>query len=310
MTITASLMRESGAVGNTFDRQATATERYLFQQDTGENISGYAEIFATGLLPKFGTNYSGTSAVVTGYEAEPDTLNRSVWYVTVNYETRNAEFNRDGVEDPIKQPARVWYGLRKYNEVAELAYKSGDKRGNPTKPVENSAGDRFNPMPVVERHNLIVFVEKNYRDFDPGDIALFQNTINKAEVTIGGVKFDDDEAWLSKISHRLLFDDDGDPYDRMHFEFVKKKGGWKRTIVSNGFRYKDSESKLRKIRERHISSATGAEGNQPISTPVALDSGGDPSIATGLSPEELDFRFKWREDWSKLDLPVRKDGRR
>jgi len=312
MTITAQLMRDSGEVGNDYSRQATAVERYLVEQDTGDAITGYSEIVATGLLPKFGTRYPGTSAVCSKYDAEPDPRNRAVWYVTVTYSTRNAEFSRDGSEDPIKQPARVFYNLRKYNQVAEFAYKSGDDRGDPTDPVENTAGDRFSPMPTVEEHDLVVIVEKNYRDFDPGDIKFFQGTINKGEVTIGGVKFAPDEAWMSKISHRLMFDDDGDPYDRMHFEIIQREGGWKKIIVSNGFRYKDSQGTLRKIRERHITNeAIGQnEGAQPISSPVALDSGGDPAVATGNDPVKLEFRFKWREDWSKLDLPVRKDGRR
>lgn len=322
MTITANLMRESGVATSDSTATASATEKYLFQQDTGANISGYQEILQTGLLPKFGTRYAGTSAICTSYNAEPDPRNRSVWYVTVNYETRNASFEKD-TDDPIKQPAKVWYGLRKYNEVVEFAYTKNDNgvitddRDTPTKAIEDTAGSPFNPGVVEEKHYLTVFVEKNYRDFNPGDIADYVNTVNKDEVTIGGVKFNAEEAWMASIKHTLMFDSDGDAYDRMHFEVVRNEKRWDRKIPSTGF-YQLITANDKAGGKKPITNADiGHTKNREDQVTVAqrLDAGGQytdiPWDSVAVDGQFLhNFLTKWKTSWQTLDLPIRKDGRK
>lgn len=316
MTITAQLMRDSGSVSTDSSNQATATERYLIQDDTGERLT-FSRIRDLGIIPEFGTRYDGTSALCSAYDFEINPANMSIGYLTVKYETRNyqSSSSSSGRTNPILQPATVWYGIKTRNEVAEVAYDVNDDRDNPTLRIENTAGDQFDRGLAIEKSDLVVFVEKNYRDFDPGDIEKYQGTVNLGNVTIGGVKFSDEQALMQKISHRLMFDDDGVQYDRMHFEIVKRDEGWRRKIVSNGFYHLSGGDRHRFIRSDVETKPVDVTDEQwdkmskmRCTEPHPLDVNGYNAIASGQPAAVLEFLMNFKIEWSKLDLPQRKDG--
>ncbi len=318
MTITANQLRVSQATSTDYQNKTRVTVEYLVESDDGVIV--YADIIASGVIPSFGEQYGSMNAWCSAYDARPEPQNRRVWYFTVVYETRNSNWSSTNSDDPCKEPAHVWYGVYVQNQVVEFGYTFDgggaitDVRDTPTDKIVNTAKEAFVPALEENRIDLAIFIEKNYRDFDPNDITKFQNTVNSGPITIGGIDFVMGQGWLMAIKHKLLFDQDGERYDRMHFEIVKRDTGWDKKTLSRGMYQLEPltvPGVLEPITEALVNpdkfTEGTAQGDRRVTTPKFLNDVGV-YVADIDDAAELTFKTKWQLGWDTLDLPVKKDG--
>jgi len=238
------------------------------------------------------------------------------WEVTVEYSNRAQGGGGGSDPDPWDLPAEVSFGSAQYTRVLDKCYRMDttvaavvsalDDTGVPDIKVLNSAGYAFDPPATQEEENMTVTVKRNEEDtdFDPDDLSLFRNSINKTAITIGGVDFDPAQGRMRSIVASPAYSKDGDLYWQVTYTIEKKTDTHIRQILDAGFYHYDADINTTL---RIMDSGDGDGGKpQPVTEPKPLDGVG--GIGDPDSPIYLAHQTYLAKEWSTLDLPEDQDG--
>ena len=152
------------------------------------------------------------------------------WYVDVTYKTPESTGGA-GAINPLDDPIIVSFGSTQYERAVDKSYQDGDKEGEPSKPVENSIGDPFDPPLIVPKSNQYVTIQQNLATFNPDWIIDFENTTNKSKMTIVGIDVAPDQARILSIRGNNALDSEGNEYWVVGYEIEINKEGFVKKIL-------------------------------------------------------------------------------
>ena len=127
------------------------------------------KVLAAPGLPRPGTPYTvGTSADYAAllFKRTPRQVEKYVWEVECRYDsvTFDPEAGEPGEGGVTSRPTRITYGSMAWQEVAEYTATTSEHNGvreiNGDQPIENSAGQPFDPPLMRDHHDLTIQMQK------------------------------------------------------------------------------------------------------------------------------------------------------
>lgn len=261
-----------------------------FLVTTNDINDGPEDIMENAALPKIGDQYPGMSymrAVNRDCETYEDDFH---WYVLIDYMINNSlEVVR------TNDRPKISFFSAAHEKVAEKAYQDGDEEGKPTKPIENSAKDPFDPPVITDKRNLVISITRNESlgQFNANTIASIENTLNSSAMTIAGVSIAVHEGYMRTIKADSQYDNTGWPFYVVTYEIEVDRETHVQKVLDRGF-YELSGGYPVPIKD--------AEGNKK-DEPTKLDGNGV-ALINEEEPVYLSYRIKPEASWSALGLPV------
>lgn len=129
-------------------------------------------------IPVVGTSYpEDAAAVVTNIDVGAVDAHRSVFIITVNYET--PKWGAVGfAADPWDEAPSIQWGSTSISVVAD--------KDNSGAAIVNSAGDPFDPPLMDEKIIPELTLTRNVQTFDPDDMDEYKGAVNSSSNTIVG----------------------------------------------------------------------------------------------------------------------------
>jgi len=157
------------------------------------------------------------------------------WHVTYEY-TTDVQVNQ---VTPVDATPKVSFTSEIFQEPV-----FADKDG---KAILNSAGDYFiDPTPTRDNAHLIAKIKVNVASV-PTWILGYQNAVNSAGCTIGGLYVGEGLAKLSRIEVSEIQWQGDISYYTLSYEVHCHADGWKLKPLDAGYRYRDDEGALKEI---------------------------------------------------------------
>ncbi len=254
--------------------------RRHFIVDTGNETLGPAYVMSLGGLPALFAPYayggeSDAGALVTNRDFKRRSGARHIWDVEIEYSTKSLEPGQQN-DNPTERPPDVAWESERVEEVADL-----DRNGNP---ILNTAGQPYDP-PLMRDYKLRTLVyTRNEPTFDWSLSLDYEDTINSSTF-LGKPAF----TWrVLDIDARRAFEE-GELFWVVTYRLQYKRRGWKRKVMSLGFKDKDGKE----ILDEH--------GNRP-SEPWKLDANGDPIKAAGAPGHTQTFEIFDHVDFTPLNI--------
>lgn len=198
------------------------------------------------------------------------------WEVPVTYERPSGDVL---AEDPLDDKVRVSWGVRLVEEVV-----TWDKDGNP---IDNSAGEPFDPPLMEEVAILTVRIVRNEATYGAADAFSYANAVNSSACTIAGLQVGARKARCLGIPGDNATRN-GIDYWQKTYEFEFKMATWDRRPLDLGMYYLSAGEPLT------FKDDEGA----PMQVPQLLDGAG----AAGATPVFLTFRTKAEKSFGALGL--------
>lgn len=162
------------------------------------------------------------------------------------------------------------------------------------KPIANSAGERFDPLPQIEEAHMVIEIRRNEMTFDAAQAADLLNTVNA------------DHVWGLNLRQALMKNIGGQRINwngyvlwEKHYE-VHVKESWKLELLDHGLNQgfpspgeTDPNQWLTRITDKW---------GVPVETPVNLDGQGRP-LPPGQDAVFRKFDIYEERSWAQLDLP-------
>lgn len=174
-----------------------------------------------------------------------------------------------------------------------------------SQPVETSAGNPFDPPPLVEvRNRVIRFSQIENNSFDEQTAIAFEGSYNKDAITVCGNDIGAKKGIIRKL--RPSLQQDGSFVGHYEMEIEDEKPLVKE-YLDQDYRYKNASGNQVEIRMSDINSeyATGgtlASKDAVVKDPVKLDGSGG-ILTVGGTPVYRKYRFAKVKDWNTgLDL--------
>jgi hypothetical protein len=215
--------------------------------------------------PGFAVAYAVTQSI-TEHSETP-----LAWLVVTNYTSK-----RTLDPNPLDDEVLVDWNSEIYQEVVQF-----DIDGNA---VLNSAGDYFiDPTPTRDAIHLIAKIQANVASV-PAWVITYQNAVNNASVTIGGLVCAAGLVKIQRITIGTREERGGVMFYKFSYEAHIHKEGWRLKPLDAGFRYLTYEGVPIPIK-LDAEGAVSTSGDE-VTTPVPLDGSGgmlvSPSPATGV----------------------------
>ena len=277
--------RNRSAENNEGDRSYT---RAFILKTTSQSDGPYA-VGSHASLPVIGSSHPEDSTAYCNRIRVDDTWPGRGWTVTCDYTNQRILHPTDPEQDEIL----ISFQSEIYQEVVTV-----DINGTA---ILNSAGDFFVEAPMRDAARLISSIKVNLTSV-PAWILSYQNAINDAAVTVGGLSVGQYEAKMQNIQVSERKYRGPTAYYELSFDIHINKDGWIYRPVDNGLRYlaeipnestSDSDDTIMALKN-----IVNAGDQQEVTTPVLLNGAGgviaDPSPATAqyltyhIYPE-LDF---------------------
>ena len=232
-----------------------------------ENVVG-----AASGVPGYGDAHPGFSVA---YAASQSITEHSetplAWLVVTNYTSK-----RTLSSNPLNDEVLVDWSSEIYQEVVQF-----DIDGNA---VLNSAGDYFiDPTPTRDAIHLIAKIQSNVASV-PAWVISYQNAVNNASVTIGGLVCLAGLVKIQRITIGTREERGGTTFYKFASEAHIHKEGWRLKPLDAGFRYLNYAGVPIPIK-LDADGAVSTSGDE-VTTPVPLDGSGgmlvSPSPATGV----------------------------
>ena len=267
----------------TYRRQwLVKTDDKTDREDTVSGASGlpaYAELHPAPI---------SDAAYCTEIEYKQLSKTPLAWTVIATY-TSGREFNTGGGSgsntDATQDGVLVSWTSEIYQE-AIFQDVSGDA-------IVNSAGDYLiDPSPTRDASHLVAKIRANVASV-PAWVLSYQNAVNNASVTIGGLAIASGLAKVQRIEIGELQNRNNSTFYPLSFEVHVHENGWRLKPLDAGFRERDGSDDLIQILNE-------GDNNEPT-TPVPLDGSGaaldDPTPSTAVF---LDFQVYEEKDLTTL----------
>lgn len=266
---------------------------------TNDIEDGPALILDDSAIPQLGDEHPDADYMVVGERDCSVYEDDFHWLVKITYVRESGE----QAGDPTQNNPRISFSTVAKEYVADKAYNnddspppsSPDTRGNPTKAVENSAKDPFDPPLMDERRNIVITIQRNesIAEFDPEHLPEYENTLNSSSITIAGVTIAKHEGMMRSIRADKAWDTYGRAYYSVTYDIEVDRETHVRKILDRGY-YELVTGKKIPILD--------SQGNI-VQEPFKLNGGGTKALLP-IEVTWLSFRTKWALDWSSLDLPT------
>jgi hypothetical protein len=262
----------SGPVGEKGVREYIRT----FQVQTDSNLDGPLFVRLASGIPRRGEYYltateSDFAARVKRVTPTQDDDNPKLWKVQVEYSTDVP----DEDENPLNRPAEITWGFNHYRRQA-----TEDIYG---KPLLNSVGEHFDPLPMMDDSRPTLTVVRNEASFNPSLAIAYQDAINSTPF-LGFAPGQAKVIGISASSQVAQVNDQDFVYWRVQYDFEFCREGHLSRVLDQG-RYRrhlpgiDLPLKANQIPRVAISDAQG----NPVTDPVPLNGAGLPVDAPNPS---------------------------
>lgn len=235
----------------------------------------------------------------------------SIWRVTITY-TANIGIVT-GAVTAASRLISINRGFQPYDFTLSKSYNSkglGDEdddiQGDPTKIIQNSAGDPPSEGLTTVRNISWIEMELEYLDeyFDKEWLSTSFNTINRFVVDVCDYKIPEFGGKLTLKDAQQIISGNGQIYWVVKVLLEMKEEGWITEWLDAGFNVLDDELNSTPILQKDINpNITGDKGEEKVSDAQKLDGFGE------LNPEDEDPIYNedlmtFAEDWGHLDLPI------
>lgn len=301
MTILSCTFKDSGArVDNTGKRSYTRT--YLVSCDDQTTDDEAAVLDADDLPRRLDPHPSDDSMRASTFDVKRHE-DRLHWMIEVGYEKYGGTAAQNGGTDPWDLPAKVKFSGNIINRAMKCAYdQDNDTRAEPTVPIVNSAGDVFVDPVMKDIHNLVITITRAERNFDPDTILDFVDTINEAEITVGGKTIPKWCGLMKDITADPEWTQEDEQYYNVTYTIEVDPLTWQLQIFSMGYNEYIIGTGKGKIQ------IDGADAREP----QALDEDGKYFDVKAEPAKAFYCKFNkyWDMVWTPLELPAEVDGRR
>jgi hypothetical protein len=193
------------------------------------------------------------------------------WTIEAEYSSKPTKED-ESEENPLNRPARIRWRTSNYQKAIWQ-----DING---KALLNSAGDYFDPPVEVDRAYWTVSVAKNVADV-PTFILDYENAVNNAAITIGGVVIGQHEAKLSDIEISELKIEGDYQYFEFSYTLERRREKWiPFRVLDQGLRFKDGANR------KHIMDQSTPP--RPVSSPRLLNGSG--AVLSDPTPDNAVYR--------------------
>jgi len=175
------------------------------------------------------------------------------WVVTANYSSE-----RELSETPTSDPAVITWDSEQFQRPL-IQDNTGDA-------VVNSAGDFFDPPPMIDDSRRVVSVQKNLTAV-PTWILDYQDAVNSDQFTVDGVTIAIGTAKMQRVSVGQEDIRNGTTFRQVTFTMHLQRDGWTMDILDAGFRRIDPGDSTKRI------AISLDDGTEPT-TPALLDGSG------------------------------------
>lgn len=206
------------------------------------------------------------------------------WTIEAEYSSKPIKENQSE-ENPLNRPARIRWRTANYRQAI---WRDINGQG-----ILNSAGDYFDPPVEVDRAYWTVSVSKNVADV-PTFILDYENAVNNAAITVGGVVIGQYEAKISDIDISELKIEGDYQYFEFSYTLERRREKWiPLKVLDQGLRFKSEASR------KHI--MDDSTPKRPVASPRLLDGAGnvlsDPTPANAVY---RDFTVYYARNFSVL----------
>jgi hypothetical protein len=193
------------------------------------------------------------------------------WTIEAEYSSKPTKED-ESEENPLNRPARIRWRTSNYQKAIWQDINS--------KAILNSAGDYFDPPVEVDRAYWTVSVSKNVADV-PVWILDYENGVNNAAITIGGVVIGQHEAKLSDIEISELKIEGDYQYFEFSYTLERRREKWiPFKVLDQGLRFKSGSDR------KHIMDQSTPP--RPVSSPRLLDGSG--AVLSNPTPDNAVYR--------------------
>ncbi len=297
----------------------------VFLVETNDSSDGPTIIYASSSIPNpLDRHPNNSDALCDTIMCQPYE-DRVHWHVICNYKTAGP--TTTGILDIAPDlPAKISFSFVPHNVVAGLSYWSGLAggglvvpdplpteadvavldRGDPWIPINNSAGDIFDPTFSDTKYNMLIKIVRGEKDedFDPNNLEIYRNSVNYDPVVIADIEIEPYKGWMREISADKRWDENNDVWWEVTYQIEIDDENHLLKALDRGFYQFTGVGQTTK---EHIVISDGTK----TKTPLKLDGSGR-WIGAVVNPAAysvyLGFLTKWPAKWESLELPSKKTG--
>lgn len=300
----------------------------FFQVFTSDEFEDQNIVLSSVYVPQLRSAHPADSTLICKkLEAKLDKNSSTVWYVVADYETVDT-----AKEDDKQNPTQRRWEVEWETVSREVPLTHDVVTGVP---VTNSAGDSFDPPPLVDRSHLEVRLTKSFISI-PTWIWDFADSVNEAEFDLRGLTIPAGAARITKMrisDEKTEVQDDGSSltYYQLTINMTllkdheqrdpdaERRAGHLKRLLDEGVHelytsivYRDEYGYQLEIPEAAIKKRDIYlnDDPEPVQKPVMLDGAGhllalDVLLGTGITdgPVSLYFNGYTPRDYSELGLP-------
>ena len=246
---------------------------------------------ATSDVPSVGDSYPGDAWLICDSAIPKPTKGLNLWTVDCRY-VRGGWSVPEQEENPLKQKPII-----RYYSVITTEQIDKDINGSP---IQNSAGEPFDPPITAEIYTHAIEIVRNERSFSQQKAETYRNSLN-GTVFWGASP---GKCWMSRMDGEEIVSGDYE-YVKMTYEIQFRKDGWARRIVDQGYRVKGvMPSTTSSSGQTATVNLTDKDG-LPLAEPHLLDGAGNKLVlAEGVEAYWHEFEILEKVNWRPLDLPL------
>ena len=244
----------------------TRTYTRVFRLKSDNKNDGAYTVGSNASLPTIGSTHPDDSGAWCRRLRVENTDPFAGWTVTAE-----SSSELELTTHPTLQPAEITWDSEQFQKVL-IQDKDGDA-------VVNSAGDFFDPPPMIDDSRRVVTVKKNLTAV-PTWILDYQDAVNSDLFSVDGVSIAVGTAKMQRVSVGIEETRNGTTFRPVTFTLHLQRDGWTVDILDAGFREIDPTDSTQRIA---ISLDDGTEPTQP----ALLDGSG--AVLSNPSPTTAVF---------------------
>ncbi len=243
-------------------------------------------------LPTPNSGYSeDAAAVVTLISPQQSSEHDTVWYVEVTW-----TYVPPGTGDPGSTPGSNTFLLTTRN-WSTVAYQETIQKDLDGKKFVNSAGDPFDPPPLLLKYNQILTMTMNRLSYNATEAAKYINAINTDAIGVDGATFPPFSGLIIDYNGQMDFLSPEVPYFRMVIAIEFNEDLWHPLrVLDRGARHKVLGQQGLVLAKD--SSEVTFMGN------ILLNGNGFPLEESFDEPEWRDFKVYKQLAFAPLNLPL------
>lgn len=236
------------------------TARRVLQWESNSQSDTEVTVLTDGNCPNVGSTHPRVSGLYLVSRTASNSNPWKGWTVELSYSSKV-----EMAEDPLNDPVRISWGTEQFQRPLVF-----DKDGDA---VVNSAGDPFDPPPMIDDSRRTVTIRKNVATV-PTYISSYQDTVNSDQFAIDGFTVAIGKAKIQTISVSEVQTRNGTDYREVTITMHIQKNGWNVEPLDAGFREISGSGRIQIL---------NLDGEEPTS-PVPLDGAGaalaNPTVST------------------------------